>query len=69
MCHHEVWPTSVGHPLSLISLSLDLFFKILLFEVAFLIFFFIVIFSPYFLQVGLLLQYVVLFQSGIWFSI
>ena len=48
----------------LLSLSLDLFFKILLFQVAFLIFFSTAIFSPYFLQVGLLLQYVALFQSG-----
>ena len=46
------------------SLSLDLFFKILLFQVTFLIFFSTAIFSPYFLQVGLLLQYVALFQSG-----
>ena len=54
-CHHELWPTSVSHPFSslnnslgltggnvtrkLQSLSLDLFFKILLFQVAFLIFF------------------------------
>ena len=47
----------------LLSLSLDLFFKILLFQVAFLIFFSIAIFSPYFLSVGLLLQSVALFQS------
>ena len=39
-------------------------FKILLFQVTFLIFFSTAIFSPYFLQVGLLLQYVALFQSG-----
>ena len=80
MCHHELWPTSVSHPFSflnsslglagenitrkLLSLSLDLFFKILLFQVTFLIFFSTAIFSPYFLQVGLLLQYVALFQSG-----
>ena len=44
--------------------SLDLFFKIVLFQVAFLIFFSIAVFSPYFLLVGLLLQYVALFQSG-----
>ena len=48
----------------LLSLSLDLFFKILLFQVTFLIFFSTAIFSPYFLQVGLLLQHVALFQSG-----
>ena len=47
----------------LLSLSLDLFFKILLFEVAFLILFSVAIFSSYFLLVGLLLQYVALFQS------
>ena len=46
----------------LLSLSLDLFFKILLFQVIFLIFFSTAIFSPYFLQVCLLLQYVALFQ-------
>ena len=45
------------------SVSLDLFFKILLFQVTFLIFFFIAIFPPYFLLVGSLLQYVALFQS------
>ena len=39
----------------LLSLSLDLFFKILLFQVAFLIFFSIAIFSPYFFLVGFLL--------------
>ena len=36
----------------LLSLSLDLFFKISLLQVTFLIFFSIAIFSPYFLQVG-----------------
>ena len=48
----------------LLSQSLDLIFKILLFHVTFLIFFSIAIFSPYFLQVGLLLQCVTQFQSG-----
>ena len=47
----------------LLSLSLDLFLKILLFRVAFLIFFSIAIFSPYFLLIVLLLQSVALFQS------
>ena len=47
----------------LLSISLDLFFKILLFQVAFLIFFYISIFSPYFLLVGLLLQSVTLFYG------
>ena len=61
MYHHKLWPTSVSHPFShstalyalleenitkkLLSLSLDLFFRILLFQVAFLIYFFIAIFS------------------------
>ena len=72
MCYHKLWPTSVSHPFSflnsslgltgenitrkLLSLSLDLFFKILLLQVAFLIFFSTTIFSPYFLQVGLLFK-------------
>ena len=47
----------------LLSLSLDLFFKILLFQVTFLIFFSRAVFSPYFLLVGLFLQYVAVFQS------
>ena len=80
MCHHELWPASVSHPLSfsivlyvlleenitrkLLSLSLELFFKIVLFQVTFLILFSMAIFSSYFLLVGLLLQFVVLFQSG-----
>ena len=44
------------------SLSSDLSFKILLFQVAFLIFFSIVILSLYISQVGLLLQYMAVFQ-------
>ena len=126
MCHHEVWPTSVSHPFSLnsllclaggkntrklLSLSLDLFFKIFLFQVTFfysfpllqlylfsllwgkimipmyrlwlhglyglygppcplsperlinLITYSLTHFSPYFLLVGLLLQYLSLFWS------
>ena len=47
----------------LLLLSLDLFFKILLFQVTFLIFFSTAVFSPYFFLVGLLLQYMALFQS------
>ena len=47
----------------LLSLFLDFFFKILLLQVTFLIFFFIAVFCPYFLLVGLLLQYVALFQA------
>ena len=75
MCHHKLWPTSVSHPFSLLSpsglncwretlpgnsLSLDLFFKILLFQAAFLLFFSITIQCPYFLLVGLLLQHAAL---------
>ena len=41
----------------MLSLSLDLFSKFLFFHVAFIIFFSIAIFSPYFLQFSLLLQY------------
>ena len=79
VCHHKLWPTSVSDPFSslnrslgftegnitrkLLSLSIELFFKILFFQVAFLIFFSIAIFSPYCLLIGLLLQYVTLFQS------
>ena len=48
----------------LLSLSLDLFFKCLLCQVTFFILFSIAIFSPCFLHVGLLLQYVPLLQSG-----
>ena len=50
-------------------LSSELFFKTLLLQVAFLIFFSIAILSPHFLQVGLLLQYVALFQSGNYFRL
>ena len=50
------------HCQKLLSLSLDLFVKISLFQVAFLIFFSIAILS-YFLLVCLLLQYVALFPS------
>ena len=53
----------------LLSQYLDSFFKILIFQVTFLIFFSMAIFSPYFLQVGLLLQYVALIQSGNYLSI
>ena len=48
----------------LLSLSLDLIFKNLIFQVTFLIFFTVAVFSAYFLLFGLLLQqqYVALFQ-------
>ena len=79
MCHHELWPTSVSHPFSSLNSSLGLckrkyyqeitilslhLFKILLFQVAFLIFFSITIFSLHFLLVGLLLQYVTISVHG-----
>ena len=47
----------------LLSLSLDLYFIFFLFLVAFLLFFSIAIFSPYFLLVRLSLQFVTLLQS------
>ena len=48
---------------NLLSPSLDLFFKILLFQITFLIFFSFLIFSLYFHQAELLLQCVSLFHS------
>ena len=58
------WGLSRGKYYQKITIGiLNLFFKILLFQIAFLIFFSIAVFSPYFLLVGLLLQYVALFQS------
>ena len=68
MCHHELWPTSVSHPFSFLNSSLGLaggkhyqkitipIFRLVL-QNFLLIFFSIAIFSPCFLQVGLLLQY------------
>ena len=55
--------TGRKHSRKLLSLALDLFCKILFFQVAFLIFVSIAIFSHYFFLVGLLLQSVTLFQS------
>ena len=62
-CHHELWPTSVSHPFSSLSSSLCFAggkrcqkFTIPIFR--------LVLFFPDFLQVGLSLQYVALFQSG-----
>ena len=46
------------------TLSLDLFFKTLLIQVAFLMFFSIATFSLYFLLIGLLLQYVTILVKG-----
>ena len=48
----------------LLSLCLDLFANFLIFQGTFLIFFCVAVCSPYFLLVGLLLQYVALHQSG-----
>ena len=45
-----------------ITIPVDLFFKILLFQVTFLIFLSTAIFSHHFLLVGLLLQYLALFH-------
>ena len=49
----------------LLSLSLDLFIEIWLFPVTFLLVFFIAIFYRHFFLIGLLLQYVALFQSTV----
>ena len=80
MYHHKYWPTSVSHPFSflnsslgltggkitwkLLFISLGLFFKISHFQARFFILVSIAIFYPDFILVGLLLQYVALFQSG-----
>ena len=79
MCPHELWLTLVSHPFSLNSslgfaggkcyqkITIPIFRLVLqnfVSQVTFLIFFSIAIFYPYFLQVGLLLQYVAPFQSG-----
>ena len=80
MCHHELWATSVCYPFSSLNNSLGLtggkyyqqitipIFRLILqnfaFQVAFLILFSIVLFSPYFLMVGLLLQYVTVSVQG-----
>ena len=80
MCHHKLWPTSVSHAFSSLSgsfgfaggkheqkntiLSLGFFFKILLFQAAFLIFCSVTALFPYILLVGVFLQSVALVQSG-----
>ena len=78
-CHHKLWPTSVSHtffslnnPLGLAGgthyqkITIPIFFlKFLLFQVAFLIFFSLTIFSPYFLLVGLLLQCMTISVRGL----
>ena len=84
MCHYKLWPSSVSHPFSFPNSSLGLaggkyylkitipVFRVVLqnfaIQVPFLIFFSIAIFSPYYLLVDLLLQYVILFQSGNYLS-
>ena len=72
--HQRVIPSSLSIALwalleenttmKLLSISLDMIFKILLFQVTLLIWYSIAILSPYFLLVGLLLQSLALFQSG-----
>ena len=79
MCHHELWPTLVSHPLSSLNSSLGFaggkhnqkitiaIFRLVLQHFAipgcFPYILFIAIFSPYFLLAGLLLLSVALFQS------
>ena len=80
MCHYKLWPTSVSQPFSFLNSSLGLaggkhyqkitipIFRLVVQNFAIPGYFPYIlstaIFSPYFLQVGLLLQYVALFQSG-----
>ena len=78
MCHPELWPASVSHPFSSLNSSLGFsrekhyqkidipIFRLQNFAIPrwFPIFFSVSIFSPYSLPVGLLLQFVALFQSG-----
>ena len=76
MCHHELWPTSVGHPFSFLSSSYGLtggkhyqkitiaIFRFVLKKFAILGCFFLIYFYIAILSlVGLLLQSVALFQS------
>ena len=78
-CHHELCPTSVSHPFSFLNSSLGLggrhyqkitiaIFRLVLQNFAIPGYFPYIIFynylSPWFLQVGSLLQHVALFQSG-----
>ena len=81
MCHHELWPTSVGRPSSFLNNSLGLtggkyyqkitipLLRLVLQNFAIPGYFpyiiFIAILSPYFLQVGLLLQYVTISVRGL----
>ena len=80
MYHHELWPTSVGHPFSFLNSFWGLtgekhyqkitihIFKLVLQNFAIPSYFPYILFygylSPYFLRVGLLLQYMALFQLG-----
>ena len=79
MCHHELWPTSVSHPFSSLNSSEGFAGGKHYQKITIAIFRFVLqnfdipgyfpyilsmaVFSPYFLLVGLLLQYVALFQS------
>ena len=85
MCHPELCPTWVNHTFSFLNSSLSftggkhyqkitipifrLVLQNLLFQVTFLIFFSTALFSPYFLQVCLLLQYVGLLQPRNYLSL
>ena len=74
MCHHKLWPTSVSHSFSSLNSSLGLtggkhYQKISIFRLVLQNFAHpgcfpnVAIFSPYFHLVGLVLQYVGVFQS------
>ena len=79
MCHHELWPTSVSHPVSSFNSSLGFaggkhyqkitipIFRLVLQNVVIPVCFpyilSLAIFSPHFLLVGLLLQSLASFQS------
>ena len=75
VCHHELWLTSASHPFTFLNSSLGLaggkryqkitipIFRLVLQNFPIPGYFPIIIFSPCFLLVGLLLQSVTLFQS------
>ena len=85
MCHHKLWPTSVGHPFSLLNSSWGLIegkhyqtititiFRFVFQNITISDYFPYIIFYHYLfsllLQAGLLLQYAALFQSGNYLSI
>ena len=79
MCHHELWPTSVGHPFSFLNspwghtggkhyqkITITIF-RFVLQNFAILGYFScilsVAVFSPYFRVVGLFLQYIARFHS------